>query len=40
VGLWIPIVIAILVAGAPFALMRVEGRFPSERSGLSLSNDR
>ncbi len=40
VGLWIPILIAILVAGAPFALARYDRRFLTGRPGLSLSNDR
>jgi putative membrane protein len=40
VGLWIPILIAILVAGAPFALARYDRRFSAERPRLSLSNDR
>ena len=40
VGLWIPIVIALIVAIAPFALLRYDRRAPAGRPSLSLGNDR
>lgn len=40
VGLWIPILIAIVVAGVPFALVRYDRRLATGRPRLFLSNDR
>lgn len=40
VGLWAPIGIALIVAGAPFAFARYDRRAKAEQPRLSLSNDR